>query len=57
MDACWLEHVDPLSLLAKASTPPWQGECVDGTFSTHPVAWERAEASDHWDHEVAWLPC
>ena len=55
--ARWLQLSDPLSLLAKASAPPWHGACVDGASSTQPVAWERAEAGDHWDHDVVWLPC
>lgn len=55
--ARWLTIADPLSLLAKASAPPWHGACVDGAYSTHPVAWEHVEAGDHWDHEVIWLPC
>lgn len=65
--ARWIVLDDFHKAITAASTVPWSGaELLSG--STAPVSWERVSTRpsvapdhlwhpDHWQHELAWVPC
>ena len=57
-NARWLSMSDPFELLAKAISPPWDGQPLESTVTIKPVQWEegapsQVELEACWHHRVA----